>query len=180
VNRQSGTAASVAASSVPMFPSAEEPVAAGPQAEYRSAATVARVAAAVAAAGGERRDRFVAHAFAGLAAAGDTGLAIAPNDGLAPAVSTAWGPHSLAAAWVDIPAAVPADIPVAARVDTHAAVPAEIFAVAPTDSGVALRAGLTFAPDGLVANGWVLDGGGAESSDCDGPERDTAQSPRSA
>ena len=73
VNPRSETAASVAASDVPMFPSAEEPAVAGLQACCRSVASVARVAAAVAEAGGESSDRFVAHASAGRAAADDTG-----------------------------------------------------------------------------------------------------------
>jgi hypothetical protein len=194
VNPQSETAASVAASSVPMFPCAEEPAAGGLQAYCRSVATAARVAAAVAEASGETLDRFVARAFAGRVAADDTGSAIVQSDGLALAASRAWEPRTRAAASIHIalvagfgtPAAavdslfvlkvaVPAAVPVD---DTHAAV--LIFVVVPIDSAAALRAGLTFAADGLVANGWVLDGGGAARFDCDDPERDTAQSPRPA
>jgi len=56
-------------------------------------------------------------------------------------------------------------IALVARVDTLAAV-VDIPAAVPADSGAALRADLTFAADGLVANGWVPDGARvAQSSD---------------
>ena len=116
-------------------------------------------------------DRFPAHAFAGQAAADDTGSAIVLNDGLALAASTAWKPRTHAVVSIDIAPA--------ARVDTLAAA-VDIPAAVPADSGAALRADLTFAPDGWAANGWALDGGeAAQSSDCDGFEQEMAPSPRS-
>jgi hypothetical protein len=147
-------------------------------------------------------DRSPAHAFAGRAAADDTGSAIAQNDGLALAASMASGPrtraavsiHIALAVRVDIPAAVVDSlfaaelaVPVVVPTDIFAVVPIDIFAVVPIDippagvpveSAVALQTGLTFVPDGLVATGWDLDGGeGAQSSDYDGPEREMAPLP---
>jgi hypothetical protein len=181
VSPQSGTAVSVAASSVPMFPCAEEPAAAGRQAYWRNDSTVARVAVAVAAGGGETLDRSPTHAFAGRAAADGTGSTIAQNDGLAPAASMAWGPRTHAAASIHIALGAQADIPAVALDILVVAMEVDIPAAVRIDSAVALRAGLTFAPDDLVANGWALDDGkGEQSSGCDGPERETAPSPRSA
>lgn len=185
MNPQSGTAASAGASSVPMFPCAEEHAAAARQAYWRNGSTVARVAAAVVGAGGESSDRSLAHAFAGRAAADDTGSTIVQNDGLALAASMASEPGKRAAvsihialvARVDIPAAV-VDTLFAAELAVRIGTPA---AAVPVDTASGLRAGLTSAPDGSVANGWALDDGkAAQSSGCDGPERDPAQSPRSA
>jgi hypothetical protein len=98
-------------------------------------------------------------------------------------------PRTRAAVSIHIALAAQADIP-AAAVDRLSAVELDILVVAmeldipagvPVDSAVALLAGLIFAPDGLVANGWVLDdGGAAESSGCDGPEREMAPLPRPA
>jgi hypothetical protein len=85
---------------------------------------------------------------------------------------------SLFAVKVAVPAAVPTDIHAAVPVDTHAAV--LILVAVPVDTAADFGDDLTFAPDGWVANGWALDGGGAARFDCDGPERDTAQWPRSA
>ena len=80
-----------------------------------------------------------------------------------------------------IPVAVPADIFAAVPIDIPAVVRVEISVVVPIDSVAALRAGLTFAPGGLVANGWALDGAGAaQSSDCDCSERHMAPLPRPA
>jgi hypothetical protein len=194
VNPQSGTAASVAASSVPMFPCAEEHAAADRQAYWRNGSTVARVAAAVAEAGGESLDRSPAHAFAGRAAADDTGSAIVQNDGLVLAVSMASelrtravvSIHIALVVRIDIHAATMGSLFVVVKLQVPAAAPTDIFAVAPIDIPVAvridivaaLRADPTFAPDGLVASGWALDdGGAAQSSACDDPARDMAQSP---
>ena len=181
-----------------MFPCAEEPAAAGRQAYWRNGSTVARVAAAVAGVGGESLDRSPARAFAGRAAADDTGSATVQNDGLALAASMASEPrtravvstHIALVARVDIHVArrgslfvvVKLQVRVAAPTDTFAAVRADMPAAGvPVDSVAALRAGLAFAPDGLVANGWVLeDGGAAQSFGCDGSERQMAQSPRPA
>ena len=205
MNPQSGTAASAGASSVPMFPCAEEHAAAGRQAYWRNGSTVARVAAAVVGAVGESLDRSPAHAFAGRAAADDTGSTIVQNDGLALAASMASEPGKRAAVSIHIALVARVDSP-AATIDSlfvvklaaPVAVPTDIFAVAPidiraavrigtpaaavpVDTAAGLRAGLTSAPDGSVANGWALDDGkAAQSSGCDGPERDPAQSPRSA
>ena len=147
-------------------------------------------------------DRFAALVFAGRVAADDTGLAIAQNGGLGLAASMAWEPrarpgvsiHIALVVWVDIRAAamgslfvvmlevraaVPVDTSALVRIDTHAVVRVEVSA-ARIDSAAAIQAGLTFAPDGLVASGWALDGGeAAQCSDCD-PERDSAQLPRPA
>jgi len=88
----------------------------------------------------------------------------------------AWGPRARAAVSIHIALVARVDTPAAALTDIHAAVLVEIFAVVPIDSAAALRDDSTFA-----ANGFVLDAGGAaQCSDCDDPERDTAQSPRSA
>ncbi|MCU1272032.1 MAG: hypothetical protein JWN74_3326 [Acidobacteriaceae bacterium] len=183
-----------------MFPSVEEPAAAGSQACCRSVATVAPVAAAVAVASGESLDRFAARVFAGRGAADELGSAIVQNDGLALEANMASEPRALVAvsihialvARVDIPAAtrdslfvvklqIPVAVPagiVAVPIDIPAVVRVEISAAVPTDSAAALRAGLTFAPGGLVASGWALDdGGAAQSSGCDGPEREMAPLP---
>ena len=189
-----------------MFPCAEEHAAAGRQAYWRNGSTVARVAAAVAAAAGETLDRFPAHAFAGRAAADGTGSTIAQNDGLALAASMALEPHSLVAgstrialaAQIDIPAAVvdslfavKLEVPAVVLVDIRAAaaptdtlvaaVELDIPAAVSVDTAAALRDGLTFVPAGLVATGWALDGGeAAQSSDYDGPEREMAPLPSPA
>jgi hypothetical protein len=142
-------------------------------------------------------DRSPAHAFAGRAAADDTGSATVQNDGLALAASMASGPRTRAAVSIHIALEVRVDIPAAvvdslfaAELAVPVVVPTDIFAVVPIDippagvpveSAVALQTGLTFVPDGLVATGWDLDGGeAAQSSDYDGPEREMAPLPSPA
>jgi len=164
VNPQSETAASVVGSSVPTFPCAEAPAAAGLQAYCRSAATVAQVAAAVAGASGESLDRSVVPAFAGRAAAADSDPAIGQNDGLVQAAGKVAGLHILAVMGLD------------------SFVPAvrDSFSAVRFDNGVVRRAGLVSARDGSAASGSAVGWGAARNDHYDDSERDTALSPRSA
>jgi hypothetical protein len=164
VNPQSGTAAFAVASSVPMFPCVEAPAAAGLQAYCRSAATVARVAAAVVEASAESWDRSVVPAFAGRAAAGDSDPAIAQNDGLVQAAGKVAGLHIFAA--MGRGSFVPTVM------DSSSAVR--------FDNGVVRRADLVSVRYGSAASGSVVGWGAAWNDHYDDSERDTAPSPRSA
>jgi hypothetical protein len=147
-----------------MFPCAEAPAAAGLQAYCRSAATVARVAAAAVGASGETSDRFEVPVFAGPAAAGDSDLAIGQNDGLVQAVGKVAGLHIFAV------------------MGRGSFVPAvrDSFSAERFDNGVVRRAGLVSVRYGWAASGSVVGWGAARNDHYDDSARNTAPSPRSA
>ncbi len=166
MNPRNGTVASAAGSGVPRFPYAEEPAAAGSEEECRSAASAARVAAAVAAANAEMSDRFEARVFVDRVAAGDNDRAIGRNDVPVPAADMAAAHRTLvvvatvaamgysAATAMDNSAAVQPGSSVAARVDCSVA--------AEVRSGVAREAGLIFV--GLAAFGDAVGPGGKDAA----------------
>ena len=147
-----------------MFPSAEAPAAGGLQAYCRSAATVARVAAAVVGASGETSDRFEVPVFAGRAAAGDSDPAIAQNDGLVQAAGKVAG------------------LRIHVAMGRGSFVPAvrDSFSAERFDNGVVRRAGLVPVRDGWAASGSVVGWGAARNDHYGDSARDTAPSPRSA
>lgn len=187
MNQPLGTAASVAESSAPRFPSGEAPAVDAPEAGCRNAANVAQVAAAGLAASAEMSDRFAARAVADRAALRDNGLAIGRSDDPVPAAGRAAARRIVvAAAQADNYAAAP-DSSFAPGVDNFSLAAIHNSAAAVIDScagqnscvraGAGNGAGLEAAS---VANGWVPAGKAAAGNRCDDSARGMAPQPKPA